>query len=40
MSGMAVSDADCGTRYLCKYNSDGLPTEKELLVKLSGARID
>jgi hypothetical protein len=34
--GVATQNADCGTRYECKYSIPNVPTEKELVVKLSG----
>jgi hypothetical protein len=38
VSGVSSTNADCGTRYECKYSYAGVPTEKELLVLTKGAQ--
>jgi hypothetical protein len=36
--GTATSDAECGTRYECKFIYPGVPTETELVIRTSGAQ--
>ncbi|HVY49275.1 MAG TPA: hypothetical protein VHB21_25465 [Minicystis sp.] len=36
-TGTAVSNKDCGTRYECPFEYDGVPTETELAIKTSGS---
>ena len=35
--GVATPDADCGTRWECRYTLQGVPTETELVIRTSGA---